>query len=69
MSAITFDFDETLTQPIWNEATQQFDQSSNPNLKTIARLKILCKEGNEIFIVTSRLKDKEVIEFVKKAMS
>ena len=64
MSTITFDFDETLTQPIWNEAIQEFEQSSNPNLKAIAKLKQLYDEGNEIFIVTSRMDNKEIVEFV-----
>lgn len=66
MSAITFDFDETLTQPIWNEAKQQFEQSSEPNQDAIATLKKLYDRGNEIFIVTSRLNDTEVIEFAKQ---
>lgn len=66
MPAITFDFDETLTQPIWNEAKQQFEESSEPNLEAIAILNKLQQQGNKIFIVTSRLADKEVIEFVKK---
>ena len=66
MPAITFDFDETLTQPIWNEIKQQFEQSSEPNLEAIAKLKQLYDKGNEIFIVTSRLNNKEIAEFIKK---
>ena len=50
---ITFDFDDTLTRPIWNKKQQFFEFSNNPNYDSFAFLKNFHDRGEELRIVTT----------------
>ena len=63
---ITFDFDDTLTRPIWDEKYGWFEPSDNPNYDTFAKLKDLHEQGQEIRIVTTRWSRLEIVDFVEK---
>lgn len=63
---ITFDFDETLTRPIWNKKYQFFEPSETPNYDAFTRLKTFQKQGQEIRIVTTRFRSQEILIFVKE---
>ncbi|MEN8445866.1 MAG: HAD family hydrolase [Cyanobacteria bacterium J06555_13] len=66
MSVITFDFDDTLTQPVWNEKYGLFEPSEAPNLESIAKLKEFHRQGKDVKIVTTRWRDEEVLTFVRE---
>ena len=66
MPIITFDFDETLTQPTWSKRYQLFEPSDTPNFDSIAKLKHFHELGKEVKIVTTRWRDEEIVEFVTK---
>jgi hypothetical protein len=63
---ITFDFDDTLTRPVWDEKHQLFESSANPNYDTFAKLKSFDEQGEEIMIVTTRWSRIEIVDFVEK---
>jgi hypothetical protein len=63
---ITFDFDDTLTRPIWDEKYGWFEPSDNPNYDTFAKLKNFNEQGQEIRIVTTRWSRLEIVDFVEK---
>ncbi|MEL6579111.1 MAG: hypothetical protein AAFQ14_05135 [Cyanobacteria bacterium J06621_12] len=67
---ITFDFDDTLTRPIWDKKGLWFEPSSNPNYDSFARLKSFHDRGEEIRIVTTRFKTRwsrlEIVDFIEK---
>ena len=63
---ITFDFDDTLTRPIWDEKYGWFEPSDNPNYDTFAKLKDFNEQGQEIRIVTTRWSRLEIVDFVEK---
>ena len=63
---ITFDFDDTLTRPIWDEKQQLFEFSDNPNYDSFAKLKNFHNQGKEIRIVTTRWSRLEIVDFVEK---
>lgn len=66
MTVITFDFDETLTRPVWNEKYRLFEPSENPNQDAFAKLFEFHKQGKRIEIVTTRWRSEEVADFVKQ---
>lgn len=51
---ITFDFDDTLTRPVWDEKQQLFEFDDNPNYDSIAKLRSFHDQGEEIRIVITR---------------
>ena len=63
---ITFDFDDTLTRPVWSEFELWFEPSNNPNYDSIARLLSFHEQGQEIRIVTTRFCRLEIVDFVEK---
>ena len=63
---ITFDFDETLTRPIWNFSAQLFEPSETPNHDSIDKLRSFHELGKEIVIVTTRFRSQEIFDFVKE---
>ncbi|GAB4532555.1 MAG: hypothetical protein Tsb0014_17120 [Pleurocapsa sp.] len=63
---ITFDFDETLTRPIWNCKYQLFEPSATPNYDSFKKLREFCDRGKEIRIVTTRRNPQGIVEFVEK---
>jgi len=63
---ITFDFDDTLTRPVYSEKYSQFESSDNPNYDTFAKLKNFHQLGQEIRIVTTRWSRLEIVDFVEK---
>ncbi len=63
---ITFDFDETLTRPIWDAKYQLFEPSETPNHDSLAKLKSFHEQGKEIRIVTTRWSRLEIVDFVEK---
>jgi hypothetical protein len=63
---ITFDFDDTLSRPVWDEKQQLFEPSENPNYDTFAKLKSFYEQGKEIMIVTTRWSRIEIVDFVEK---
>jgi hypothetical protein len=63
---ITFDFDDTLTRPVWDQKHQLFESSENPNYDTFALLKSFDEQGEEIMIVTTRWSRIEIVDFVEK---
>jgi hypothetical protein len=63
---ITFDFDDTLTRPVWEQKHQLFESSENPNYDTFAKLKSFDEQGEEIMIVTTRWSCIEIVDFVEK---
>ena len=62
---ITFDFDETLTRPLWNPEYNNWEPSSTPNCQVIASLKAFHQQNQEVSIVTTRHPCEEVFDFVK----
>ena len=66
---ITFDFDDTLTRPIWDKKELWFEPTSNPNYDSFARVKSFHARGEEIRIVTTRFATRwsriEVVDFVE----
>lgn len=63
---ITFDFDETLTQPVWDRKYQLFEPSNTPNYNSFKKLKDFHDKGKEIRIVTTRWNSIEIVDFVEK---
>ena len=63
---ITFDFDDTLTRPIWDKKYQLFEPSINPNYDSIAKLNSFHEQGEEIRIVTTRWSRLEIVDFIEK---
>ncbi len=63
---ITFDFDETLTRPIWDSKYQLFEPSETPNYDSFAKLRSFHEQGKEIRIVTTRWSRLEIVDFVEK---
>ena len=63
---ITFDFDETLTCPIWDSKYQLFEPSDNPNYDSFEKLRSFHEQGKEIRIVTTRWREEEIVCFVEK---
>ncbi len=63
---ITFDFDETLTCPIWDFKYQLFEPSLNPNYDSFTKLRSFDKQGKEIRIVTTRWHSQEIVNFLEK---
>ena len=63
---VTFDFDETLTRPLWNERYQLWEPSGRAIEKVVAELKGFHKNGEEARIVTSRPYSQEVFDFVNR---
>ena len=51
---VTFDFDDTLTMPRWDEEEELWMTGLEPNKKTISALKKFASKGYEVKIVTSR---------------
>lgn len=62
---ITFDFDDTLTRPIWDEKYQLFEPSETPNYDSFKKLRNFNKQGKEIRIVTTRWNVTEIVDFVE----
>lgn len=62
---ITFDFDETLTRPIWDEKYQLFEPSETPDYDSFEKLRNFNKQGKEIRIVTTRWNVTEIVDFVE----
>jgi len=64
---ISFDFDDTLTLPEYDEE-QGIWISVGPNLNTVARMRQYHEQGYRVIILTSRLDEymEEVRNFVKK---
>jgi hypothetical protein len=63
---ITFDFDDTLTRPVWSEKQQLFEFDDNPNYDSIAKLRGFHDQGEEIRIVTTRWSRLEIVDFVEQ---
>jgi hypothetical protein len=63
---ITFDFDDTLTCPVWSEKQQLFEFSDHPNYDSIESLRGFHDQGEEIRIVTTRWSRLEIVDFVEK---
>lgn len=57
-SVISFDFDDTLTRPVWDAQNGAWS-SRGPNPDTVELLKDLHAQGNTIVVVTSRHEDEE----------
>jgi len=53
-SIISFDFDDTLTQPIWDEEDGLWVNYGDPRPEIIEKVRELASEGHQIVIVTSR---------------
>ena len=51
---VTFDFDDTLTMPRWDEEEELWMTGLEPNKKTISAMKKFASNGYEVKIVTSR---------------
>ena len=51
---VTFDFDDTLTMPRWDEEEGLWMTGLEPNKKTISAMKKFASKGYEVKIVTSR---------------
>ena len=51
---VTFDFDDTLTMPRWDEEEELWMGGTEPNKKTISAMKKFASKGYEVKIVTSR---------------
>ena len=51
---VTFDFDDTLTMPRWDEEEELWMGGTEPNKKTISAMKKFASNGYEVKIVTSR---------------
>jgi len=67
---VTFDFDDTLTMPRWDEDEELWMSGTEPNKKTISAMKKFASKGYEVKIVTSRhgtgKHKKDVATFAKK---
>ena len=67
---VTFDFDDTLTLPHYDEEEELWTSGLEPNKKTISALKKFASNGYEVKIVTSRHgtgnHKKDVATFTKK---
>ena len=67
---VTFDFDDTLTLPHYDEEEELWTSGLEPNKKTISALKKFASNGYEVKIVTSRhgtgKHKKDVAMFTKK---
>jgi FMN phosphatase YigB (HAD superfamily) len=67
---VTFDFDDTLTLPHYDEEEELWTTGLEPNKKTISALKKFASKGYEVKIVTSRHgtgnHKKDVATFAKK---
>tara|TARA_B100000282_G_scaffold250154_1_gene194366 strand:+ start:509 stop:886 length:378 start_codon:yes stop_codon:yes gene_type:complete len=67
---VTFDFDDTLTLPHYDEEEELWIAGLEPNKKTISALKKFASKGYEVKIVTSRhgtgKHKKDVATFAKK---
>ena len=67
---VTFDFDDTLTMPRWDEEEELWMGGTEPNKKTISAMKKFASNGYEVKIVTSRHGTSEhkkmVANFAKK---
>ena len=67
---VTFDFDDTLTLPHYDEEEELWTAGLEPNKKTISALKKFASKGYEVKIVTSRhgtgKHKKDVATFAKK---
>jgi hydroxymethylpyrimidine pyrophosphatase-like HAD family hydrolase len=67
---VTFDFDDTLTLPHYDEEEELWTSGLEPNKKTISALKKFASNGYEVKIVTSRhgtgKHKKDVATFAKK---
>ena len=67
---VTFDFDDTLTMPKWDEEDEFWVGGTDPNHKTISAMKKFAASGYDVKIVTSRhgtgKHKKDVAMFVKK---
>ena len=67
---VTFDFDDTLTLPHYNDEEELWTTGLEPNKKTILALKKFASKGYEVKIVTSRhgtgRHKKDVATFAKK---
>ncbi len=50
----TFDFDDTLTMPVYSDEEERWKTGLQPNEKTISIMKKLKSKGFKIHIVTSR---------------
>lgn len=55
---VSFDFDDTLTQPAWDDENKVWE-GSGANQKMIQTMRDLAAAGNTIYIVTSRHRSKE----------
>ena len=67
---VTFDFDDTLTLPHYDEEEELWTTGLEPNKKTISAMKKFASKGYEVKIVTSRHgtgnHKKDVATFTKK---
>ena len=67
---VTFDFDDTLTLPHYDEEEELWTTGLEPNKKTISAMKKFASKGYEVKIVTSRHgtgnHKKDVANFAKK---
>ena len=67
---VTFDFDDTLTLPHYDEEEELWTAGLEPNKKTISAMKKFASKGYEVKIVTSRHgtgnHKKDVAMFTKK---
>ena len=67
---VTFDFDDTLTLPHYDEEEELWTTGLEPNKKTISAMKKFASKGYEVKIVTSRHgtgnHKKDVATFVQK---
>ena len=70
MGIVSFDFDSTLTQPLWDSEDEMWTSEDHnaPNEENIIKLMRLSHQGHKIIIVTSRSPSerKAVEEFVAK---
>lgn len=65
MSLITFDFDETLTRPVFNEDEGFWESSLLPNEDILRVLRTFTDAGHEVHIVTTRFHSIEPREFAE----
>jgi len=63
----SFDFDDTLTQPVWDEEEEMWGNHGEARQETLDMMLELASKGHTIIIVTARREEHldEVREFVK----
>lgn len=64
MAVVTFDFDSTLTVPVWSEQDGFWKDTLHADEEVLGVLRKLADDGHEIHIVTTRYASVEPQEFV-----